>query len=72
VGDPPPLALATPVPRRQGRVAFHATQTTFPAANRVDTARPPHGRTGKKTMYLNRLTLFGVIGADAETRTGNS
>jgi single-strand DNA-binding protein len=23
-------------------------------------------------MYLNRLTLIGFIGADAETRTGNS
>jgi single-strand DNA-binding protein len=26
----------------------------------------------KKNMYLNRLTLIGFIGADAETKTGNS
>ena len=31
---------------------------------------PGHaGRTGKKTMYLNRLTLIGFIGGDAETKT---
>ena len=31
---------------------------------------PGHtGRTGKTTMYLNRLTLIGFIGGDAETKT---
>ena len=31
---------------------------------------PGHaGRTGKKTMYLNRLTLIGFTGGDAETKT---